>query len=227
MFHYQGLTTFALPAEKLRLASGTKERIVRRHAILVLCLALISTAALAQGARVDVAANLTGVFGQTVTGNPITQKQTNSAGGLFSFRYFLGKYAGVEANYGYTRNSQNYIGPGTAVGIQAGVHEVTGALVLRYGPKPIQPFVLVGGGLLMFHPTSHAISSTSLAIRSENHGVFLYGGGADLKMAKMVGLRVQVRGLMYQAPEFHDATDLHTGQTMNTIEPTVGLVFKF
>jgi len=199
---------------------------VKRAPLLVLCLVLMSTAALAQGARVDVSANLAGVFGQTVTGNGIQQKQTNSAGGLLSFRYFFGKYAGVEANYAYTRNSQNYSSIGT-VGVQAGMHEVTGALVLRYGPRPIQPFVLVGGGVMLFHPTSHAISSTLLPIANENHGVFLYGGGADLKMAKALGLRVQVRGLMYQAPEFHVAPTLHTGQTMNTFEPTVGLVFKF
>jgi outer membrane protein W len=201
---------------------------VKRAPLLVLCLMLMSTAALAQGARVDVAGSLAGVFGETVTGNGIQQKQTNSAGGLLSFRYFFGKYAGVEANYGYTRNSQNYSGTSIGVvGVQAGVHELTGALVLRYGPKPVQPFVLVGGGLLMFHPTSHAISVVPLPIGNENHGGLLYGGGADLKMVKAVGLRVQVRGLRYQAPEFHVAPTLHTGQTMNTIEPTVGLVFKF
>ena len=196
--------------------------------LLVLCLMSMATAALAQGSRADISANLTGVFGQTVTGNGIQQTQTNSAGGLLSFRYFVNRYAGIEGNYSYTRNSQDYnFGFGNVVGVKAGVHEVTGAFVLRHARGPIQPFVLAGGGVLVFSPTSSAVTSTGLSISRENRPTFLYGLGTDLKLAKSVGLRVQYRGLLYQAPDFHDTADLHTGQTTHTAVPSVGLVFKF
>lgn len=188
----------------------------------------MATAALAQGSRADISANLTGIFGQTVTGNGIQQTQTNSAGGLLSFRYFLKRYAGIEGNYGYSRNSQDYnFGFGNVLGVKAGMHEVTGALVLRRARGPIQPFVLAGGGVLIFSPTSSAITSTGLPISRENRPTFLYGIGTDLKLVKSVGLRVQYRGLLYQAPDFHDTADLHTGQTTHTAVPSVGLVFKF
>ena len=187
----------------------------------------MATAALAQGSRADVSANLTGVFGQTVTGNGIQQTQTNSAGGLLSFRYFLNRYAGIEGNYSYTRNSQDYSGVGGVAGVKAGVHELTSAFVLRPARGKIQPFVLAGGGVLVFSPTSTAITSTGLPISRQNRPTFLYGVGTDLKLAKAVGLRLQYRGLLYQAPDFHDPADLKTGQTTHTAVPSVGLVFKF
>jgi opacity protein-like surface antigen len=196
--------------------------------LLALLLITMTGAALAQGAHADVSANLAGVFGQSVTGNGIQQTPTNSAGALFSFRYYLNRYAGVEANYGYTRNSQDYnFGFGNVVGVQAGMHEVTGALVLRGGHGPVRPFVLVGGGVLVFNPTTSALNNTGLPLSRENRPTLLYGGGADIRLAKAVALRAQYRGLVYSAPDFHDAVDLHTGVMMHTAEPTVGLVFKF
>jgi len=203
---------------------------VKRSAIPLLVVLMISMTGvtLAQSGHADISANLAGVFGQSVTGQGIQQTPTNSAGALFSLRYYLNRYAGVEANYGYTRNSQDYnFGFGNVVGVQSGVHEVTGAFVLRGGHGPVRPFVLAGGGVLVFNPTSSALNTTGLPLSRENRPAFLYGGGADIRLAKAVALRAQYRGLVYQAPDFHDAADLHTGVTMHTAEPTVGLVFKF
>jgi opacity protein-like surface antigen len=201
----------------------------RSTTLIALFLVLMAAAASAQESRADVSANLSGVFGDSVTGNGLTQSPTKSAGALFSLRYYLNRYAGVEANYGYTRNSQNYTsGFGDQASVQAGMHEVTGAFLLRGGIRgPIQPFALAGGGILVFNPATDALSSSTLSLSRQTRPTFLYGAGADVKLNRVAALRVQYRGLLYQAPDFHDAADLHTGSVMHTAEPTVGLVFKF
>jgi hypothetical protein len=49
-----------------------------------------------------------GSFVRNTTQNGIEQSTTNSAGVLGNYRYFFNRYNGVEANYAFTSNTQNY-----------------------------------------------------------------------------------------------------------------------
>lgn len=174
----------------------------------------------------DFSANLTGVFGNSTTGNGLTQTPTNSAGLLLSGRFNIGHFSAVEANYGYTQNSQKYLDQfGNFAEVQTGVHEVTGAYVLRSSHGPVRPFVLAGGGLLVFDPTN-ANNLLLFTGNRQTRPAFLYGGGADFRINRMAAVRAQLRGLVYKAPTFGQSS-LDTGSAERTVEPSIGLVFRF
>src|SRR6266487_6286979 len=44
------------------------------------------------------------------TGDPTSHSASKSGGFLLGYSYQFNNWAGVEGNYGYTRNTQNYIG---------------------------------------------------------------------------------------------------------------------
>src|SRR5271166_1877357 len=73
--------------------------------------------------RQNVAVQAFGSFVKSTTQDGIDNSATNSGGVLASYRYFFGTHHGVEANYGYSRNTQNYTG---AVGLSTNSHEVSG-----------------------------------------------------------------------------------------------------
>src|SRR4029077_19378294 len=55
------------------------------------------------------------------------QRGTKSGDLLVGYSYQFNSWAGVEGNYGYTRNTQQYFGTIGQSSIQADVHEVTGS----------------------------------------------------------------------------------------------------
>ena len=174
----------------------------------------------------DISANLTGFFTDSTAGNGIVQTPTNSAGALVSGRFNFGRFSAVEANYSYTKNSQQYLLPFfNFTEVQAGVHEVTGAYVLKLGYGPFRPFLLAGGGILVFDPTS-ADNALLFAVSRQTRPAFLYGAGADFSINRLLGVRAQFRGLVYKAPSFGESS-LDTGSAVRTVEPSIGLIFKF
>ena len=60
--------------------------------------------------RQEVSGQVFGSFVKETTQDGIKQKATDSGGGLASYRYFFDKHNGVEANYGYSLNTQIYSG---------------------------------------------------------------------------------------------------------------------
>src|SRR5262252_10609492 len=74
-----------------------------------------------------------GVFPKTTTGNGITDAPTRSGGISAGYTYMFKNWMGVEGTYGWTRNTQNYSGDFGTAGVQANVHEITGAFVLKPG----------------------------------------------------------------------------------------------
>ncbi len=198
---------------------------MRRCLTLLFAVFILATGMAFAQSSGDFSANLTGVFGNSTNGSGLSQTPTNSAGLLLSGRFNLGRFSAVEASYGYTRNSQNYSDLfGNFASVQAGVHEVTGAYVLRSSHGPVRPFALAGGGILVFDPTD--TNALLLSVNRQTRPAFLYGGGADIRINRVAALRAQVRGLLYKAPTFGQSV-LDTGSAENTVEPSIGLVFKF
>lgn len=193
----------------------------------VCLLAAVSIAA-AQEGRVDVAVSGMAVFTKDSSGNGIDQAVTNSGGTLGSLRYQFRGHSGVELNYGYTRNSQIYTS-GSAFTFQeqqANVHELTAAYVYQFNHrKKLSPFLLGGGGLLLFRPIT-ASTHSLVGPQNDNEGAFLYGIGANYRLTGALGLRVQFRGLIYKAPDFAVAA-VSTGSWTQTGEPSVGLTLRF
>jgi len=168
------------------------------------------------------------VFSKDTSGNGLDQSVTNSGGILASFRYGVRDHSSLELNYGYTRNSQIYAN-NTAFTFQqqqANIHELSAAYVYQMDRrKKLNPFVLGGGGFLIFSPVS--VSSFSIPDASrDTKGAFLYGAGVNYRLTDALGLRLQFRGLIYKSPDFGVAAS-STGSWAHTGEPSIGITLRF
>src|SRR5205807_2109433 len=100
----------------------------------------------------EVSAQMLGSFVKSTIQDGIENKATHSGGVLASYRYFFNAHHGVEANYGYTLNTQSYDLRSGVVGVKTYSHEVSGAYVFRYPLRKFTPFALAGAGALVFDP---------------------------------------------------------------------------
>ena len=124
-------------------------------ATLIAGVASIALPAFAQSeepARNEVSVQAFGSFLKNTTDNGIQNSATNSGGVLGSYRYFFGVHHGVEANYGYALNTQNFVSSSGALGVNNYSHEVSAAYVFRLPLKRFTPFVTAGAGALVSIP---------------------------------------------------------------------------
>src|ERR1700722_18127072 len=71
----------------------------------------------------EVSVQAFGSFVKSTTDNGVENQATNSGGVLGSYRYFFNAHSGVEANYGYSLNTQSYGSPGAMLGGKSDLHE--------------------------------------------------------------------------------------------------------
>jgi outer membrane immunogenic protein len=201
---------------------------VTRRAAMILgaSLLLLSMSAVAQERRSEVSMQGTGFFTKNSDGNGIHNETTNAGGFLAGYRYSINRWLAGEANYGYSRNTQVFSGLVPAR-VQSNVHEVTGAAVVKLPTFDLlfHPFLLGGGGILVFDPTNNQ-GRTLASASQETRGAFLYGGGIDCPFSRNLALRVEYRGFVYKAPDFNVA-GLNTDSWTHVAQPSAGFVFKF
>jgi|SRR5580704_4887253 opacity protein-like surface antigen len=161
-----------------------------------------------------------GSFVTSTTSNGVNQSATNSGGVLGTYRFLFNQYNGVEANYGYSLNTQTYGLSNGSFGVKSYSHEASAAYVFRYPLKHWTPFVLAGAGALVFDPDGSGIGSQTRAS-------FVYGGGADFTLSKHIFLRAEYRGFVYDSPTYNvpglDGTDRITHRA----EPSIGFGYRF
>jgi opacity protein-like surface antigen len=193
-------------------------------ALLFLALAFLPASAHAQ---FDVNASLYGQFSGTTTSNGISQSPENSAGVMAGIRRYERPWRGYEVTYSF--NHANYDFSGTTVrSVEANAHSVTADYVVSL-PIPglgIRPFLLGGGGLVIFAPQGMTAPQGAPAASLDTKALFSYGGGVDIRLVPHLGLRVQYRGLLYSAPEFGNAF-ASTSSFTRTAEPMAGLYLRF
>src|SRR5579872_7556365 len=124
--------------------------------------------------RQEVAVQAFGSFVNSTTQNGVENKATNSGGVLGTYRFFFSEHHGVEANYGYALNTENYASPAGLVGVKTNSQEVSGAYVFRMPFRKVTPFALAGAGALVFDPRDFAGAGT------QTRAAFVYGAGADI-----------------------------------------------
>jgi opacity protein-like surface antigen len=162
-----------------------------------------------------------GSFVKTTTDNGVDQSATNSGGVLASYRFFFNTHSGVEANYGYARNTQNYLLASGPLGVKADSHEVSGAYVFRISLRRFRPFVLAGAGALVFDPRDVPGSG------SQTRAAFLYGGGADFNISRHVFMRAEYRGFVYNSPTWNLTSLDGTDRITHRAEPSIGFGYRF
>jgi opacity protein-like surface antigen len=194
----------------------------------VLGVLMCSSGAMAQEGRwQEISVQGTGFFTKDSSGNGINQHATDTGGFLLSYRYHFNHWLAADASYGYARNTQQNFNSSGPLGVQANVHQATGALVVTVPHRvfKVHPYALVGAGALVFNPTGNASGFVSGA-QSQTKAAFVYGGGADYDLSKHFTLRAEYRGFVYGRPDFDLAT-LHSGATAHTAQPSAGIVFRF
>lgn len=196
-----------------------------------LLLALVSFAAAQDDGRFSLGLSYTGVFSKTSASSldSTTLKPTSSGGVLGTFRFHFNHKNGIEVNIGHTNNSQVFTIPPDTFRVNTGITEFTGAYVLSpWHGKRLDPFFLVGGGMLRFGVGSQYIDGFLSGFGAKNQTALagLYGGGVDYPLWRSLFLRIQYRGLIYKAPDFSQSR-LFTGAYGHMAEPSAGLVFKF
>jgi opacity protein-like surface antigen len=162
-----------------------------------------------------------GSFVKSTVNNGVPQSATDSGGVLASYRYFFNAHSGVEANYGFQNNIQNYGSLGSVAGVRTLSHEVSAAYVLRFPGRRITPFVLAGAGGLIFDPKSF------VGANAQTRAAFVYGGGADLNLSKHVFMRAEYRGFIYNSPTY-DLPGLNgLDRVTHRAEPSLGFGYRF
>src|SRR5262245_34434310 len=79
-----------------------------------------------------------------------THQSTKTGGLLLGYSYQFNRWAGVEGNYGYTRNVQTFAVPTRNASLENDFHQVTGAFVAHFPTSidKVRPYALAGAGAL-------------------------------------------------------------------------------
>src|SRR2546425_5133119 len=142
----------------------------------------------------------TAVITKDTTGGTTSHSATESGGFLLGYSYQFSRWAGVEGNYGFTRNTQNYLGSFGGSSLQANFHEITGAFVahIPVNVRRVRPYALAGAGALVFDPTDKFVVSGAAR---QTKATFLYGGGGDFDVKKKFCGPPHKRGVPYNGPD--------------------------
>jgi outer membrane immunogenic protein len=169
----------------------------------------------------EVSVQAFGSFVKSTTENGIKNSATNSGGVLGSYRYFFDVHNGVEVNYGYALNTQNFLSSGGNVNVKNYSHEVSAAYVFRMPLKRFTPFVTAGAGALVFDPKDLQ------GIDSQTRASFVYGGGADFNVSRHVFVRAEYRGFVYNSPTYNLTSLNGTDRITHRAEPSIGFGYRF
>jgi opacity protein-like surface antigen len=180
--------------------------------------------------QTSVAASLYGAFSEATSGNGVQQSPSNAAGVMFELRHIHNPLFGYEATYSYNRANQTYSfsspppcpAPECApAAVSANAHEIAGNWIASLPLHNLHPFALAGVGLILNVPANSSISTSA-----SGKAAFVYGAGLDWGLPPHLGLRLQYRGNLYNAPEL---TRLYTstGSFTHTAEPMIGAYLNF
>jgi outer membrane immunogenic protein len=201
---------------------------MKRIAFAGFAFALISTVtAVAQEVRNEVSVQGTGFFTKDTSGQGVSRTSTDTGGLLVGYSYHFNRWLSAEANYGFDRNTQKYFAAGGQSRVQSDVHAATADVVvhLPFSVSRFSPYVLGGGGSLVFHPTDNARGSVP-GVDTQAKGAFLYGGGVNYLLSQHFSLRAEYRGFVYKDPDF-GVSGLNTDTWRHTAQPSAGLVYRF
>ena len=194
-------------------------------AVVIVAIALTSPAF----AQVEQPSQITvqgiGMFTKSSTGQGTSNDATDSGGLLVGYSYQLKRRFGIEANYGFTRNTQQYVTASGQALVETNVHELMAGLILRLPvhARGVRPYVLGRSGVLIFDPTFKSFGS---GVERQARMAFVYGGGADFNLTRNFGFRAEYRGLFYKAPDF-SVDSLSLDKFTHVAQPSVGVFFQF
>ncbi|MEJ7604801.1 MAG: outer membrane beta-barrel protein [Bryobacteraceae bacterium] len=163
-----------------------------------------------------------GVFAQQqevgLTLGHILSNQRTSAGGALE----LGSGLALQANYGFRlykgdsvavyfethflANGQRAISSvDSRISRDVATLYVTPGIRMKFAPgKAVQPYVVFGGGYSLYEQSKMTLAGNPNPAPRFTHGkTIAFGGGADVKLWRFVGLRAEVRDFYSGNPSFN------------------------
>jgi len=167
----------------------------------------------------------TALVTKDTTNSGSTHQTTKTGGLLLGYSYQFNKWAGVEGNYGYTRNVQTFTAPARGSSLESDFHQVTGAFVAHFptSVEKVRPYALAGAGALVFDPTDRYVVSGA---ERQTKGAFVYGGGVNFDVTHGFGIRAEYRGYVYKIPDFN-VDSLNIDKVTHLAQPSAGFYFRF
>ena len=182
---------------------------------------LFGITAWAQELRHEFTVQGSGFFSKETTGSGITSKPTYSGGVMAGYRVNLNQWLAVEGDYDYSRRGEKYLTSSSTARVATNVHGITGVGVVKLPVlQRFRPFVLAGGGAMVFDPRNNG------AVSRQTKPAFVYGGGGDYPILRHLALRAQYRGFLCKIPDFNTST-LKIDKFTHTAVPSAGLVLTF
>jgi opacity protein-like surface antigen len=205
-----------------------------RSVLLILSVLLIPFLAVAQVGHSDVTLSALGNFPFHSESDSIATDATNAGGFAVNYRLYFKAHSAIEFGYGFTRSTFYYAVDETDIhgGIisltqGSNMHELIADYVYHFWPdRRFQPFVLAGGGTVIFKPSGSANASTLFGATTQARGAYVYGGGLDYHLSGPFTLRMQYRALNFKVPDFY-GSGLTTHGWMRTSAPQIGVTYKF
>lgn len=181
------------------------------------------------------AAGFTGPTGNSLYAYGQQQYTTLSAGFVSSLQLHPVSWAGLQLNYGFThyqeRYTYSYSGQGPTnnyTAVPTDWHEATAGYLVHPKHIPLQPYLVLGGGAILFNPVGNAMNvpNTTYGYR-QWRGAGLLELGFDMPVKwQHVGFRISGRSLYYRAPNF--GSSIISTQTWRvTAEPEVSTFWRF
>jgi opacity protein-like surface antigen len=212
--------------------------------ILIGMAALTGVAALAQGnaapqpktasapsySQIDLGGSFYKTFVSSTSGMGLKQTPSDGYGGMFELRQILHPLVGYELAVGFNTGGQAYAPiPGACAltcqtpPVSIGGKQISTSIawIPNYKYGNFRPFGVAGLGVLISIPDSTPLGNNT-SIRS----AYLYGGGADYDINRHWGIRGQIRGLYYKAPNVSSIYPA-TGQYTQTLMPMGGVFYRF
>src|SRR4051812_48870608 len=204
----------------------TKSRLSGAVAIVGGLLVFVSTASAQVEIPSQVSIQGTALVTKNTTNNAGSSHQSTKTGGLLlGYSYQFNRWAGVEGNYGYTRNVQSFTAPVRNSSLESDFHQVTGAFVAHFPTtvEKVRPYALAGAGALVFDPTDRYVVSGA---ERQTKGAFVYGAGVNFDVTHYFGVRAEYRGYVYKIPDFN-VDSLSLDKVTHLAQPSAGIYFRF
>ena len=199
---------------------------MKRSIVSIAALFAFATTAMAQVEQPSqISIQGTGIVTKDTVDGSNSQRSTKSGGLLVGYSYQFNRWAGVEGNYGFTRNTQNYFGSTGQASIRSDIHEVTGSFVAHIPAHiaKVRPYALAGAGALVFDPTG---GPTVARVARQTKAAFVYGGGVDFDLGSNYGVRAEYRGLAFKLPDY-SVNSLSIDKVTHIAQPSVGFFVRF
>jgi hypothetical protein len=128
----------------------------------------------------------------------------------YGYRFLNRQKAQLFGEIHFLANGQRTIGSTNATATRdVATAYVTPGFRVKFAPASrLAPYVAVGGGYALYEQSYFQISGASnQAPRFTHRGAFMFGGGADYRLWKWLGLRGEIRDFYTGNPSFNTAVN--------------------